>query len=169
MSSGLTGLGLSPIPTAVNRFPTEGLFTNMAHLFWNLPDDDRMRMYPWLIWFIWKARNDKVFSNGDWDPYEIINHAAAEASAWASSDTSGRRRAAFGRYGELRFSGDRCQVDGAWKETDPRAGLGWYNYNMETGEVLWEHVICGGEFLLSKQRWRPCYGQCNVCYVTTSL
>ncbi|CAA7016430.1 unnamed protein product [Microthlaspi erraticum] len=62
------GLGLSPIPTAVNRFPTEGLFTNMAHLFWNLPDDDRMRMYPWLIWFIWKARNDKVFSNGDWDP-----------------------------------------------------------------------------------------------------
>ncbi|CAA7057745.1 unnamed protein product [Microthlaspi erraticum] len=54
----------------------------------------------------------------------------------ASSDTSGRRRAAFGEYGELRFSGDRCQVDGAWKETDPRAGLGWYNFNMETGEVL---------------------------------
>ncbi|CAA7043393.1 unnamed protein product [Microthlaspi erraticum] len=32
--------------------------------------------------------------------------------------------------------GDRCQVDGSWKETDPQAGLGWYNFNMETGEKL---------------------------------
>ncbi|CAA7017704.1 unnamed protein product [Microthlaspi erraticum] len=119
---------LSPIPTAINRFPTEGLFTNMAHLFWNLPDDDRMRMYPWLIWFIWKARNDKVFSNEDWDPYEIINHAAAEASAWALAQT---RQGVVGLpltdTVNSGFRGDRCQVDGAWKETDPRAGLGTCN------------------------------------------
>ncbi|CAA7031188.1 unnamed protein product [Microthlaspi erraticum] len=126
---------LSPVPTAISRFPTEGLFTNVAHLFWNLPDDDRMRMYPWLIWFIWKARNDKVFSNVDWDPYEIINHAAAEASAWASAQTrQGAVSVPLADTVDSGFMGDRCQVDGAWKESDSRAGLGWYNFNMETGE-----------------------------------
>ncbi|CAA7043009.1 unnamed protein product [Microthlaspi erraticum] len=112
---------LSPIPTAINRFPTEGLFTNMAYLFWNLPNDDRMRMYPWLIWFIWKARNDKVFSNGDWDPNEIISHAAAEASAWTMAQTrqTSVRTISTAMVDTIR-SGDRCQVDGSWKETDPR-------------------------------------------------
>ncbi|CAA7020287.1 unnamed protein product [Microthlaspi erraticum] len=43
---------LSPIPTAPAHFPTEGLFSNMAHLFWDLPTDERMGMYPWLIWYI---------------------------------------------------------------------------------------------------------------------
>ncbi|CAA7051624.1 unnamed protein product [Microthlaspi erraticum] len=70
---------LSPIPTAPSRFPIGSLFTNMAYLFWELPNDDRMRMYPWLIW---------------------------------------------------------CQVDGAWKETDCRAGLGWYYFNPETQSKL---------------------------------
>ncbi|CAA7058300.1 unnamed protein product [Microthlaspi erraticum] len=116
---------LSPIPTAINRFPIEGLFTNMAYLFWNLPNDDRMRMYPWLIWFIWKARNDKVFSNGDWDPNEIISHAAAEASAWTMAQTrqTSVRTISTAMVDTIR-SGDRCQVDGSWKETDPRGGLG---------------------------------------------
>ncbi|CAA7036109.1 unnamed protein product [Microthlaspi erraticum] len=76
---------LSPIPTALDHFPTGGLFTNIAHLFWNLPNDERMGMYPWLLWFIWKARNDKVFSNDDSDPNDIINHAASEAVAWRTA------------------------------------------------------------------------------------
>ncbi|CAA7056151.1 unnamed protein product [Microthlaspi erraticum] len=76
---------LSPIPTAPQRFPTGSLFANMAYLFWNLPDDDRMRMYPWLIWYIWKSRNDKVMANVDWDPNEIIIKATAESSAWVTA------------------------------------------------------------------------------------
>ncbi|CAA7019863.1 unnamed protein product [Microthlaspi erraticum] len=97
---------LSPIPTAITSFPTE-------------------------------VRNDKVFSNGDWDPHEIINHAAAEASAWALAQ---KRQDSMGpnltATVDKISSGDRCEVDGSWKETDPRAGLGWYNFNMETSEKL---------------------------------
>ncbi|CAA7046662.1 unnamed protein product [Microthlaspi erraticum] len=73
---------LSPIPTAPAHFPTWGLFTNMTQLFWHLPNDDRMWMYPWLIWYIWKARNDKVMANVDCDPNEIIVKAEAESIAW---------------------------------------------------------------------------------------
>ncbi|CAA7040543.1 unnamed protein product [Microthlaspi erraticum] len=96
-----------------------------------------MGMYPWLIWFIWKARNDKVFSNGDWDPREIISHAAAEASAWAmAQERHDRVGPVLTTTVDTTFMGDRCQVDGSWKETDSRSGLGWYNFNMETGEKL---------------------------------
>ncbi|CAA7037479.1 unnamed protein product [Microthlaspi erraticum] len=33
-------------------------------------------------------------------------------------------------------SGEWCQVDGAWKETECRAGLGWYNFDPESGSTL---------------------------------
>ncbi|CAA7021908.1 unnamed protein product [Microthlaspi erraticum] len=77
---------LSPIPTPP-CFPTGALFSNMAHLFWSLPEADDMMIYPWLLWFIWKARNYKVFSNDDHDPREVLESAITEARAWASAQT----------------------------------------------------------------------------------
>ncbi|CAA7014508.1 unnamed protein product [Microthlaspi erraticum] len=94
-----------------------------------------MSMYPWLIWFIWKARNDKVFSNDDSNPNDIINHAASEAVAWRTAQEKQERPPlSLGNSVELSFKGEICQIDGSWKDTDPRAGLGWYNFNTETGE-----------------------------------
>ncbi|CAA7050023.1 unnamed protein product [Microthlaspi erraticum] len=129
---------LSPIPTAPAHFPTGGLFTNMTQLFWHLPNDERMKMYPWLIWYIWKARNDKVMANVDWDPNKIVVKAEAESIAW----TKAQERLETTVYPhtethvELSASGDICQVDGAWKETDCRAGLGLYYFNTNTLEKL---------------------------------
>ncbi|CAA7049279.1 unnamed protein product [Microthlaspi erraticum] len=128
---------LSPIPTAPAHFPTGGLFTNMTQLFWHLPNDDRMRMFPWLIWYIWKARNDKVMSNVDWDPNEIIVKAEAESIAWTKAQE--RLEMAYPHtetHVEISALGDICQVDGAWKESECRAGLGWYYFNTNTLEKL---------------------------------
>ncbi|CAA7052662.1 unnamed protein product [Microthlaspi erraticum] len=69
---------LSPIPTPAHRFPSDALFTNMVCLFWNLPNNDQMEMFPW---YIWKARNEKMFSNEDSDPHELIRSAEVEATA----------------------------------------------------------------------------------------
>ncbi|CAA7032385.1 unnamed protein product [Microthlaspi erraticum] len=128
---------LSPIPTAPQRFPTGSLFANMAYLFWNLPDDDRMRMYPWLIWYIWKSRNDKVMANVDWDPNEIVIKATAESSAWVTAQEKHVMLCPILTTSEESpRMGDICQVDGAWKETESRAGLGWFYLNMNTQEKL---------------------------------
>ncbi|CAA7057785.1 unnamed protein product [Microthlaspi erraticum] len=129
---------LSPIPTAPAHFPTAGLFTNMTHLFWHLPtNDDRMRMYPWLIWYIWKARNDKVIANVDWDPNEIIVKATAEATAWATAqEKSETRYPSSSSPEETTIVEDVCQVDGAWKDTEHRAGLRWYFCNLEFGDKI---------------------------------
>ncbi|CAA7047404.1 unnamed protein product [Microthlaspi erraticum] len=78
---------LSPIPTPLQSFPTDALFSNMAHLFWGLPKDDDMLIFPWLLWFIWKARNYKVFSNDDHDPRDVLESAITEARAWATAQT----------------------------------------------------------------------------------
>lgn len=48
------------------RFPMDTFFTNMIYLFW------QMEMYPWLLWYNKKAQDDKIFSNGDRNPKDII-------------------------------------------------------------------------------------------------
>ncbi|CAA7018268.1 unnamed protein product [Microthlaspi erraticum] len=128
---------LSPIPTVPSQFPTGSIFGNLAHLFWELPQDDMMEIFPWLVWYIWKSHNDKVLSNIDWDPYDIITKATGEALTWKKAQEkqemgSPRLEPSV----EIVTSGDRCQVDGAWKETDCRAGLGWFYFNTETRSKL---------------------------------
>ncbi|CAA7030709.1 unnamed protein product [Microthlaspi erraticum] len=113
---------LSPIPTPPQHFPTDALFSNMAHLFWNLPDDDDMSMYPWLLWFIWKARNYKVFSNDNHNPHDVMESAITEARAWAVAQTViDSMRSNISLHSGPVPPGERCQIDGAWKVTESRA------------------------------------------------
>ncbi|CAA7034256.1 unnamed protein product [Microthlaspi erraticum] len=128
---------LSPIPTPPQSFPTGALFSNMAHLFWSLPDNEDMLIYPWLLWFIWKARNYKVFSNDDHDPRDVLESAITETRAWASAQSRDEIRlpTTVIHLGNT-LSGEWCQLDGAWKETECRAGLGWYNYDPGSGSTL---------------------------------
>ncbi|CAA7041953.1 unnamed protein product [Microthlaspi erraticum] len=137
MSTSITGLGFISNSNGPNQFPTGSFFTNMAHLFWDLPKDDRMEIYPWLIWYIWKARNYKVMGNVDWHPNKIITKAIAEALAWAKAQERQEVECpVLDARVENIFSVDCCQVDGAWKETNCTAGLGWYNVNTVTHSKL---------------------------------
>ncbi|CAA7020406.1 unnamed protein product [Microthlaspi erraticum] len=128
---------LSPIPTPLQSFPTDALFSNMAHLFWGLPKDDDMLIFPWLLWFIWKARNYKVFSNDDHDPPDVLESAITEARAWATAQT-GEIIGPMARvsYPRTEIEGEWCQIDGAWKDTECRAGLGWYNFDPASCSIL---------------------------------
>ena len=38
--------------------------------------------YPWIIWYIWKARNDKLFRGIDRDHLELVRHVESECKAW---------------------------------------------------------------------------------------
>ena len=38
--------------------------------------------YPWIIWYIWKAKNDKLFKGIDKDPLETVRHTKLEYHAW---------------------------------------------------------------------------------------
>ena len=37
--------------------------------------------YPWIIWYIWKAQNDKLFTEIGMDPLELVYYAESECQA----------------------------------------------------------------------------------------
>ncbi|KAF3601829.1 hypothetical protein F2Q69_00037547 [Brassica cretica] len=62
----------------------------MDYLFWRknniiAPDQGR-DPYPWIIWYIWKARNDKLFKGIDRDPFELVRYAESECQAWFNAN-----------------------------------------------------------------------------------
>ena len=56
---------LASTPSDPDIFPLSSIYANMDYLFWRKndivePELDR-DPYLWIIWYIWKARNDKLF------------------------------------------------------------------------------------------------------------
>ncbi|CAA7021530.1 unnamed protein product [Microthlaspi erraticum] len=83
-------------------FPSPGIYTNMDYLFWRRSDngdeEEDKDPFPWIIWFIWKAQNEKLFQGISRDPLGT-NQAIS-----------------------LR---DICLVDGSWHQDNTYSGCGW--------------------------------------------
>ncbi|KAL9840136.1 putative reverse transcriptase zinc-binding domain-containing protein [Arabidopsis thaliana] len=76
---------LSHIPTVPRKFPYASIYANLDHLFWRIPLEFDSSSFPWIIWYIWKARNEKIFDNVDKDPLEILHFAEKESDLWKSA------------------------------------------------------------------------------------
>ena len=85
---------LSKIPSNPDNFPTSSLFTNMDHLFWRVLPQMDDHQFAWVLWYIWKGRNNKVFSNIDIDPSETLRIAETESILWAEAQLLNTHRAA---------------------------------------------------------------------------
>ena len=44
--------------------------------------------FAWILWYIWKGRNNKVFSNLDIDPRETLRLAELESTLWAEAQVN---------------------------------------------------------------------------------
>ncbi|KAG7599379.1 Ribonuclease H-like superfamily [Arabidopsis suecica] len=118
-------------------FPTKSNFANLDHLFWRIPSEFDSSAFPWIIWYIWKARNEKIFENIDKDPIEVLRLAEKEAQLWqtaqiefhneshGSVDLVNQTRVRDTSL-ESNYSGYRCFVDGSWKGSDKFSGTGWF-------------------------------------------
>ena len=76
---------LSKIPSHPDNFPTGSLFTNMDHLFWRVRPEMDDHQFAWILWYIWKRRNNKVFCNIDVEPSETLRIAEIESILWAEA------------------------------------------------------------------------------------
>ena len=61
----------------------------MDYLFWRKnsitePEDDK-DLYPWIIWYIWKAKNDKLFRGIDRDLLDLVRYAESECQVWLNA------------------------------------------------------------------------------------
>ena len=118
---------LSRIPSNPNIFPTGSLFTNMDHLFWRVNPKMEDHQFAWILWYIWKGRNNKVFSNIDVEPRETLKLAELESRLWNEAQNLNNPRVVPEVQGRLPLvtTGRWCFTDGSWKDKDGFSGQGW--------------------------------------------
>ncbi|XP_019099569.1 PREDICTED: uncharacterized protein LOC109132415 [Camelina sativa] len=83
-------------------------------------------LIPWLVWFLWKDRNKKVFQELQSEPIDISNQALREQLWWEEAQIAPRidsNMTDSSHDPELLI---HCQVDGSWKATETHSGLGWW-------------------------------------------
>ncbi|KAF3495542.1 hypothetical protein DY000_02054171 [Brassica cretica] len=106
---------LETLPIDPGEFPRPSIFDNFDYLLHRIHKrngtEECLARIPWILWFLWKARNEKVFNNKDISPLEVIQSAASEAAS------------------------RRVAVDTSWKEEDARYGGGFVMEN-EDGSTL---------------------------------
>ena len=74
---------LSRIPSPPGIFPSSSVFTSLDYLFWRLPKEVDSDCFPWIMWYIWKNRNEKIYSNKNGNPQEIMRKSEVEGTLWA--------------------------------------------------------------------------------------
>ncbi|XP_023644538.1 uncharacterized protein LOC111832446 [Capsella rubella] len=127
---------LANVPVGPIGFPTASVFANMDYILRILVKEE-YRFCPWILWYIWKSRNDMVFDNLDKNPSDVVRLATDEARTWYDAQLDDSNTTREGPVGDnvmpglpssipSRFSGYRCFIDGSWKATDMYAGLGWF-------------------------------------------
>ena len=74
--------------------------------------------FAWILWYIWKGRNNKVFSNLDIDPRDTLNLAETESTLWAEAQVMNIQQVLH--QAEVthrpRRVGRWCFIDGSWKD-----------------------------------------------------
>ena len=66
------------------------IYANMDYLFLrnnNIVEPELDRdSYLWIIWYLWKAKNDKLLSEIGKDPLELVRYAESECQAWFNAN-----------------------------------------------------------------------------------
>ena len=57
----------------------------MDYLFWRRPKELDLSYFPWILWYIWKNRNAKIYKNQIKDPLDLLRTAEIESVLWAES------------------------------------------------------------------------------------
>ncbi|KAG2249661.1 hypothetical protein Bca52824_089289 [Brassica carinata] len=140
---------LSDIPTSPGLFPSESLFENFDYLLLrakkNGTPEKVIACFPWIVWFIWKARNEKTFNGRDILPPETVTHANSEEESWRVAQVLPEKVTA-GRNLDLHTDSagnesplPRCQVDASWVTNSTVFG-GGFAVDLDNGTHLYGSI-----------------------------
>lgn len=75
--------------------------------------------YPWIIWYIWKARNDKLFRGIDRDPLELVRYAESEwqTSFNANEVVTPDSQESSHEEAYIISLDNLCMIDDSWTDT----------------------------------------------------
>ena len=97
------------------------------------PSKPQFDTFPWIYWYIWKARNDKLFNGKVVSPIDILQHASLEAECWRKANENEEENE---DHSDLPTTEDSpvppwipqittCQIDASWISNGNVSGLGW--------------------------------------------
>ncbi|KAL9302058.1 putative ribonuclease H domain, reverse transcriptase zinc-binding domain-containing protein [Arabidopsis thaliana] len=105
---------ISPLPAPPGGEWAESLFRNMHHALSahksQPQESDHHALIPWILWRLWKNRNDLVFKGREFTAPQVILKATEDMDAWNNH--------------------------GAWSKDLGNCGVGWVLRN-HTGRLLW--------------------------------
>lgn len=113
-------------------FPCTSIYINLDHVLWCAQErgipDTLLTTAPWVIWYIWKARNDKAFNGKDTTLLETVQLAKSEVESWRlaqimekptdEDDGRARHEPLPPRTGPI------CLTNASWHKDDTRFGGG---------------------------------------------
>ena len=185
---------LSPIPSPPDDVMVQSLYSNIYHAL-NVQkeypiEDIQAEIASWLMWRLWKNRNELVFNGKEYEAECILRKAREDAEEW-----KGRKVAEETAVKRLEVQQPtitnqanpwrpppsnwvKCNSDSAWHNERDTSGLGWICRN-ETGEVLWagaRAVTKTGSAILAEAealKWGAetlaNFGYKNIIFETDSL
>ena len=125
---------LANIPRSPGLFPCSSIYSNLDHILWRARDfgipETLLATAPWIIWYIWKARNDKAFNGKDTPPLDTLQLAQSEAETWRLAHLVDKAHDDDGAVGTPPPDatppprGHVCSTDASWHKDDPLFGGG---------------------------------------------
>ena len=117
-----------PVPGSIS---TPASLLLACHRMINLPPTgiSEPALYPWVLWFLWVARNKLIFKNLVMNEQEVATLALKEARAWQAAQP-GKTTTQTERSGNKvpqpcgLIKTNQCFVDAAWNATNRRGGFG---------------------------------------------
>ncbi|XP_013632420.1 PREDICTED: uncharacterized protein LOC106337859 [Brassica oleracea var. oleracea] len=112
---------LSDIPSIPGQFPSKSLLENFDFLLFRATakgvSTQRLIKFPWIAWYLWKSRNDKLFNGVEISPLDSLLKASQESDEWCVAQevvSAGKARestATVNREEMMESHKPRCQVD----------------------------------------------------------
>lgn len=86
-----------------------------------------MDPYLWIIWYIWKTRNEKLFRGIDMDPMELVRYTESECQTWfaANERVPPIIHEQSTEEPQVLSLSNICLFDGSWISAAEFTGCGW--------------------------------------------
>ena len=128
---------LSDHPFLPGYFPSTSVYENMSFLFWKNKNlafmEPLIETFPWILWYICKARNDKLFNGKEISPVDTLQLAAAEAECWRKANLPKDEEEeetlpvpSVSSSLPVDPQCPTCQIDVSWIDNGTVSGLGWF-------------------------------------------
>lgn len=102
-----------------------------------------LKLGPWIMWRLWKSRNDFYYRGEDYEPSSVITKVQEDLDEWNSRDELEEKEVTTvpEMQGKERWTPPphdwlKCNSDGAWDKTKEHSGVGWVLRN-HLGDVVW--------------------------------